>query len=115
MDTQSRVGEASVVWLAQLGLSAFYFAHMFLSQFSIASCTATSCDYSLFASIMQVFNFGLAATLVASAVGIYALRRRGRWAMWVPLLGIIVATVLIAVAYPWSRAALELPLFGDRV
>jgi|GEM_PF-2649475 len=112
--TQSRVGVAALVWLVQLLVSAVYFAHMFLSQFSVASCTETSCDYSLFARIIQAFNIGLAGALLLSAVGIFAMRKRGRWAIAAPILGIVTATVLLFVAYPLSRAALELPLFGSR-
>ena len=117
MDTasESRVGIAAGVWALQLLLSAVYFAHMFLSQFSVASCTDTSCDYARFSSIIQTFNVGLMVALLLSAFGIFATRNRGRWAIVSPILGIATATTLLLVAYPLSRAALELPLFGNRV
>lgn len=113
--TPSHVGIAAAIWLVQLLVSAVYFAHMLLSQLSVASCTETACDYSLFAGINQAFNIGLAGALLLSAVGIFAMRKRGRWAMAAPILGIVTATVLVFVAYPLSRATLELPLFGNRV
>ena len=113
--TQSRVGAAVAMWLVQLLVSAAYFFYMLFSQLSVASCTETSCDYSLYAGIIRGFNIGLAGALLLSAVGIFALRKRGRWAIAAPILGVVTATVLLCVAYPLSRAALELPLFGNRL
>ena len=111
----SRVGAAGWLWLTQLLLAVFCFAHMFLSRLSIASCTATSCDYALYAASMNTFNVGTICLLVASTIGIYALRRRGWAAVASPILGIILTIALVAATYAWSRAALELPLFGNRL
>lgn len=111
----SRIGVAAVVWLVQLLLSVIYLAHMLLSQLSVASCTADSCDYERFSNIIQTFNVGLGVALLVSAAGMIATRNRGWRAIVAPILGIVTATVLLLVAYPLSRAALELPLFGNRV
>lgn len=113
--TRSRVGIAVSVWAVQLLLSAVSFFYMFFSQMSVASCTDTSCDYPRYAAIMQTFNIGLAVALVLSAAGIVAMRNRGRWAVAAALSGIVLALALLFIAYPLSRAALELPLFGSRV
>lgn len=113
--TKSHVGAAVGVWLVQLVLSGVFFLHMFLSQLSVASCTDTSCDYVLYGAITRTFNTVLAALLFVSAVAIVAMRKRGRWVIAAPVVGIVAATTLLFIAYPLSRAALELPLFGSRV
>jgi hypothetical protein len=113
--TKRYLGAAVGIWLVQLLLSGVFFLHMFLSQLSVASCTDTSCDYSLYGAIMRTFNTSLAAALFLSAVGIVATRTRGRWVVAAPIVGIVAATTLLFIAYPLSRAALELPLFGSRV
>jgi hypothetical protein len=111
----SRVGAALGWWVVQVVLATSFFAHMFLSQLSIASCTETSCDYALYAATINTFNIGTICLLVAAAIGIYVLRRRGWAVVWSPIIGIVLSTALLAVTYAWSRAALELPLFGNRL
>lgn len=84
--SQSRVAAAAWWWLAQLVLAACFFAHMFLSRLSIASCTDTSCDYAIFAAFINAFNIGTIGLLVAAAIGIFVLRRRGWAVLWSPIL-----------------------------
>jgi hypothetical protein len=109
-----RLGFAGALLALQLLLSGFFFVYMLLGLMSIASCTDTSCDYALLDTIMKTFQISLALTLVLSTIGIYLLRARGWLAVAVPAVGIVVATTLVLIAYPLTRAAMELPLFGPR-
>jgi hypothetical protein len=111
----SRIGTALGWWIAQLVLAVFAYVHMFLSRLSIASCTPTSCDYAQFAALNQVFNVGAFVLLVAAAAGIFVFRHRARVAIWFPVIGILLTAALLIVTYALSRAALDLPLFGNRL
>lgn len=101
-------------WVAQLVLAVLAYIYMFMSRLSIASCTATSCDYGQFAMINAIHDVGAVVLLVTSAVGIFVFRRRSRVAMRFPLVGILLTAVLLVATYSLSRAALDLPLFGNR-
>lgn len=113
--SSGRIGTALGWWIAQLVLAAPAYVHMFLSRLSIASCTPTSCDYAQFAVLVQIFNVGVAVLLVAAAGGIFVFRHRARVAIWFPVIGILLTAVLLIVTYSLSRAALDLPLFGNRL
>ena len=109
------IGTAVGWWIAQLVLTVLAYVHMFLSRLSIASCTATSCDYAQFALLIETFNVGAAVLLVAAAVGIFVFRHRARMVIWFPVIGILLTAVLLILTYSLSRAALDLPLFGNRI
>jgi hypothetical protein len=109
------VSAALAWWGAQLGLAVVAYVHMFLSRLSIASCTATSCDYAQFAVLNETFNVGAAVLLVVALAGIVVFRRQRRVATLFPVIGILLTAVLLIVTYPLSRAALDLPLFGNRL
>lgn len=111
----SRVGGAAGLWLVQLVVAAIACWLMFLSQLSIASCSGYSCDYATYSAALTSFNIGAVVVLVATALGIFAFRRRGRAILWFPILGLALIIALGTVAYALSRAALDLPLFGSRV
>ena len=106
---------ASALWLAQLLLTCLAAAHMLLSTLSIASCTETSCDYAAFSASLNIFYAGAVVLLVASAIAIVLLRRRGRVVLLAPTAGILLLFILLAATYVASRAALTLPLFGNRI
>lgn len=111
----SRIGIAAGLWLLQLVVAAIAYAHMFLSQFSVASCTANSCDYSAYAATINAFNIGTLVLLAASGIGIFVLRRKAWGVIWPPILGTTLTVSLLIVTYALSRAALDLPLFGNRL
>jgi hypothetical protein len=109
------VTAAWALWIAQLVFAAIAFAYMFLSLFSVASCSETSCDYATYSAIHTAFNAGLLVLLVGAAVGIVLLRRRPRIVIWIPVAGILLTVLLLLVTYPLSRDALGLALIGDRL
>lgn len=111
----NRVQMAAGLWVVQLAFAFFACVLMFFSQFSVASCTATTCDYSLYAATINAFYIGAAVLLVAAALGIWLSRRHDRAVLWSPLIGIILTLVLLVVTYAASRSALDLPLFGNRL
>jgi hypothetical protein len=109
-------GSAAWEWLAaQIVLAVLAYFYMFLSRLSIASCTATSCDYGQYAVINTIYDVGAVVLLVTTAVGLFVFRRRPRVAMWFPIVGILLSAVLLVATYSLSRAALDLPLFGNRL
>lgn len=109
------VGPA-VGWLAaQFILTVLACVHTFLSTFSVASCTATSCDYAAFTASIHALYGGATALLIASSFAIFLLRKRGRVVIWPPIVGSAALIVLFVVTYVAGRAALTLPLFGNRL
>jgi hypothetical protein len=86
-----------------------------LSTLSIASCTATSCDYVAFSAAINTMYIGAAVLLVASAVAMFLLRARGRAMLWMPVAGSVMLILLLVGTYVVGRAALTLPLFGNRL
>lgn len=96
-------------------LTLLAYGHTFFSTLSIASCTATSCDYSAFSAAINTLYIGAIVLLVASGVAMFLLRAHGRAILWTPILGSIMLIVLLAGTYVAGRAALTLPLFGNRV
>lgn len=111
----SGITAAWALWIAQILLALVLFILMFLSQLSIASCTETSCDYAAYSAIITFFNVGVLVLLVSALAGIVLLRRRASVAIWIPVIGMALTVVLVVVAYPLSREALDLPLFGNRL
>lgn len=99
----------------QLVLSGLAALLTVLSSLSVASCTATSCDYSAFSASLNTLYIGAVLLLVASAVAVMMLRAHGRAMIWPPIICSLLLGVLLAVTYAAGRAALTLPLFGNRV
>lgn len=99
----------------QLVLTLLACAFTFGSTLSIASCTATSCDYSAFSVAINTLYIGAIVLLVASGVGMFFLRAHGRAMLWTPIVGSILLILLLAGTYVAGRAALTLPLFGNRL
>jgi hypothetical protein len=109
------VATAVGVWCCQLILTAVSLVWMFFSQLSVASCSPTSCDYEVYSLAINTFYTGAVSLLVAAAIMIFPLRRRGRLPILSPTLGILLLVVLLITTYAISRAALDLPLFGNRL
>lgn len=108
--------ELAATWLVvQLGLTAIAFVHTLLSTLSIASCTATSCDYSAFSAAINTSYIGTVVLLLSSALAMILLRKHARARVWAPITGIFLLLLLQAVTYTAGRAALTLPLFGNRL
>lgn len=99
----------------QFVLTLLAYVVAFGSTLSIASCTATSCDYSAFSAAINTLYIGAIVLLVASGVGMFLLRARGRAMLAPPIVGSILLMVLLAGTYAAGRAALTLPLFGNRL
>jgi hypothetical protein len=91
------------------------YVQMFLSQLSIASCTATSCDYTLYSATINTFNAGAVLLLIVAAAGIFLLEHLARPSFWSPVMGIGLTVALFAATYAMGREALDLPLFGNRL
>ncbi|WP_448721505.1 hypothetical protein [Microbacterium natoriense] len=113
-DPTGRVPLAFALWIAQLFLTVLGAGHTFLSALSIASCTATSCDYAAFAASMKSFYVGAVILLVLTAAAIFLLRHRPVVVL-APIVGIVLLILMLAITYAAGRAALTLPLFGDRL
>ncbi|SFR62936.1 hypothetical protein SAMN04488591_2566 [Microbacterium azadirachtae] len=101
-------------WVAQLVLTLFGVMNTFLSQLYVDSCTETSCDYGAFAVSINASYIGALVLLVASAFGIVVLRRLKLRPEWAPIVGIVLLITWFVVTYALGRAALQLPLFGNR-
>lgn len=103
-------------WLAvQLVITVFALVQMFFSTFSVASCTATSCDYPVFLASVNTLYMGATALLGLSALAVFLVRRRGRVMIWPPIVGSALLMILLSATYIAGRAALTLPLFGNRL
>lgn len=112
----SRWAGPALGWFGiQLVLSLLACGHTLLSVLSIASCTATSCDYVAFSAAINTMYIGAAVLLVASAVAMFLLRARGRAMLWMPVVGSVMVILLLVGTYVAGRAALTLPLFGNRL
>ncbi|MEW2462235.1 hypothetical protein [Microbacterium sp. K41] len=102
-----------------LGLQAvftvFGFAVTFTSTLSIASCTATSCDYTAFSAAIDTFYVGALVLLAATVVAMLLLGQHPRARSWAPMIGTVLLLLLLAATYVAGRAALTLPLFGNRL
>lgn len=98
----------------QLVLTLLAYIFTFASTFSIASCTATSCDYSAFSAAINTLYIGAIVLLVASGVAMFLVRAHGLAMLWTPIVCSIVLILLLAGTYVAGRAALTLPLFGNR-
>jgi hypothetical protein len=96
-------------------LTAIGLVWMFFSQLSVASCTPTSCDYDVYSLAINTFYAGAVSLLVAAAIMIFPLRHRGRLPVLSPTVGIFLLAALLITTYAISRAALDLPLFGNRL
>lgn len=108
--------ELATVWLAvQLVLTVFTFIHTFLSTLSIASCTATSCDYAAFSAAINTSYIGASTLLLSTVFLMILLRKHARAVVWAPITGSVLLLLLLAVTYVAGRAALTLPLFGNRL
>ncbi|WP_431807662.1 hypothetical protein [Microbacterium paraoxydans] len=122
MDTGVRrpAAEAGGSFLALgLGLQVVFtvlgFAITFTSTLSVASCTETSCDYSAFSAAIDTFYLGALVLLAATVVAMILLRQHPRARAWAPMTGTVLLLVLLAATYVAGRAALTLPLFGNRL
>ncbi|MFG6504545.1 hypothetical protein [Microbacterium sp. P05] len=111
----NRADASPWLWLLQLIIAVVAYVQMFLSQLSIASCTATSCDYTLYSATVKTFNVGVVILLVVAAAGIFLLENLARPSFWSPVMGIVLTVALFAATYAMSRAALDLPLVGNRL
>ena len=112
----SRWAGPALGWFGiQLVLSLLACGHTLLSVLSIASCTATSCDYVAFSAAINTMYIGAAVLFVASAVAMFHLRARGRAMLWMPVVGSVMVILLLVGTYVAGRAALTLPLFGNRL
>src|SRR4051794_11870523 len=104
------------VWLGfQILLTVLAFAHTLLSTLSIASCTAISCDYSAFSTAIDTSYIGALVLLLTTVLAMILLRNKARAVVWAPITGIVLLLLLQAVTYAAGRAALTLPLFGNRL
>lgn len=112
-DPTGRVPLAFALWIAQLFFTVLGAGHTFLSALSIASCTATSCDYAAFAASMNSFYIGSVVLLALAGAAIVLLRHRPAVVL-APIIGIVLLILLLALTYVAGRAALTLPLFGGR-
>ena len=108
--------EYSTLWLAvQVFFTVLVLAHTFMSTLSVASCTDTSCDYAAFSAATNVSYIGAVALLPLSVLAMVLLQNHARAPHWAPITGIIFLLVLHTVTYAAGRAALTLPLFGNRL
>lgn len=108
-------GSAAALMLAQLLLSGLAVFQTTLSSLSIASCTATSCDYSAFSATLNTLYIGAVVLLIASTVAVTLLRAHGRAMIWPPIVCSFLLILLLMATYAAGRAALTLPLFGNRL
>jgi hypothetical protein len=99
----------------QLVLTLLACAFTIGSTLSIASCTATSCDYSAFSAAINTLYIGAIVLLVASGVAMFLFRAHRLAMLWTPIVGGIMLILLLAGTYAAGRAALTLPLFGNRL
>lgn len=113
-DSTGRAMTAFLVWIVQLFLSVLAAGATFLESLSIASCTATSCDYAAHAAIVNTLYIGAVVLLIVSGAAILLLRR-SRGVVLAPLIGIVLLLALLVITYVAGREALTLPLFGNRL
>ena len=122
MDTEAqrstpiREWELPGLWLAvQIFFTVITCVHTFFSVFSVASCTETSCDYAAFSAAVDTSYAGAFGLLVATVIAMILLRGRPRPMVWAPITGTVLLIVLQVATYVAGRAALTLPLFGNRL
>ncbi|WP_341940886.1 hypothetical protein [Microbacterium sp. LWH10-1.2] len=113
-DSTGRATTAFLVWIVQLFLSVLAAGTTLLETLSIASCTATSCDYAAYAAIVNTLYIGALVLLIVSGAAILLLRR-SRGVVLAPLIGIVLLMALLVITYVAGREALTLPLFGNRL
>lgn len=99
----------------QLVLTLLACAFTIGSTLSIASCTATSCDYPAFSAAINTLYIGAIVLLVASGVAMFLFRAHRLAMLWTPIVCSIVLILLLAGTYVAGRAALTLPVFGNRL
>lgn len=113
-DPTGRVPGAIALWALQLLLTACAAGMTFLETLSIASCTATSCDYAGYAAIVNTLYIGGVVLLAGSGAAILLLRHV-RGVVFAPIIGILLLIALLMITYVAGRHALTLPLFGNRL
>lgn len=95
--------------------TAMGFAHTFMSVFSFASCTETSCDYEAFTVAINTSYIGSITLLIAAVIAMILLRKHPRAVLWAPITAVVLLILLQVLTYVAGRAALTLPLFGNRL
>ncbi|MFB7252388.1 hypothetical protein [Microbacterium sp. NPDC056234] len=108
--------EMPTLWLGILVVfTTMALAHTFMSVFSVASCTETSCDYEAFTAAINTSYIGSITLLIVTVIAMILLRKHPRAAVWAPITAILLLTLLHVLTYVAGRAALTLPLLGNRL